>query len=249
MSFIDDYTLLGGSSPSSSPLNITPSLSSGSTSTSPLSLNASSLAPAAAAGGGLAALFLAGGGPDIPPQIGQVDTNAAALESEADTLWGSGNSLIAGGQSALGPAMAGQLTPEQQATLTTEQQSATNVADQIYASMGRNPNQDTSFISTQTDINTKLMAAANQFVQTNIASAFQEINAGASITGQGGQDMSAANSALLQAAQLTMTADQNYSNALTGAFSAIGSLVGGIAGFSAGGPVGAIAGASIGKNL
>lgn len=219
----------------------------GSSSSSPFSLG--SLAPAAAAGGGLAALFMGGGGPDIPPQVGQVEGNATGLENEASSLWGSGNALIAGGQSALGPAMAGQLTPEQQATITTERQSANNVADQTYASMGRNINQDTSGISTQTDINTKLMAAANNFVNTNIASAFSEIQAGASLTGQGTQDMSAANTALLQAAQLTMTADTNYSNSLTSAFSAIGTLAGGIAGAAVAGPAGATAGAAIGKAL
>jgi hypothetical protein len=215
---------------------------------SPFSLG--SLAPAAAAGGGLAALFLSGGGgPDIPPQVGQVEGNATGLENEATSLWGSGNALIAGGQSALAPAMAGVLTPEQQATLTVERQSANNVANQTFASMGRNINQDTSGISTQTDINTKLMAAANNFVNTNIASAFSEIQAGASLTGQGTQDMSAANSALLEAAKLTMSADAAYSKSLTDAFSAIGTIAGGVAGFAAGGPAGAVAGASIGKAL
>lgn len=219
---------------------------------SPFSLSStSSLAPAAAAGGGLAALFLSGGsgGPDVPWQVGQVGTNAAGLEGEAGNLWSSGNSLIAGGESALAPAMAGVLTPEQQATLTTERQAANNVADQTYASMGRNINQDTSGISTATDINTKLMAAANNFVNTNIASAFSEIQSGASLTGQGTQDMSAANQALLQAAQLTMTADTNYSNSLTSAFSAIGTIFGGIAGGATAGPAGAVAGANIGRAL
>ena len=214
---------------------------------SPFSLG--SLAPAAAAGGGLTALFMGGGGPDIPPQVGQVEGNVTGLENEASTLWGSGNALIAGGQSALAPAMAGQLTPEQQATLTTERQSAQNVANQTYASMGRNINQDTSGISTQTNIETKLMAAAQTFVNTNIASAFSEIQAGASLTGQGTQDMSAANTALLEAAKLTMTADQAYSSSLTSAFSAIGTLAGGIGGAVVGGPAGASAGAAIGKAL
>lgn len=219
----------------------------GSSSSSPFSLG--SLAPAAAAGGGLAALFLSGGGPDIPPQVGQVEGNATGLENEATSLWGSGNALIAGGQSALAPAMAGVLTPEQQATLTVERQSAQNTANQTFASMGRNSNQDTSFISAQTDINTKMLAAANTFVNTNIASAFSEIQAGASLTGQGTQDMSAANSALLEAAKLTMQADKDYSSSLTSAFSAIGTLVGGIGGAMVGGPAGAMAGASIGKAL
>jgi hypothetical protein len=218
---------------------------------SPFSLsNASAFAPAAAAGGGLAALFLSGGGgPDIPPQVGQVEGNATGLENEASTLWNSGNALISGGESALAPAMAGVLTPEQQATLTVERQSANNVANQTFASMGRNINQDTSGISTTTDINTKLMAAANNFVNTNIASAFSEISAGASLTGQGTADMSAANQALLSAAQLTMQADTAYSQSLTSAFSAIGTLAGGAFGFAAGGPAGAVAGANVGKAL
>lgn len=229
---------LGGDSPGggSDPLGLGP-------------LSIGTLGPTAAAGGGLAALLLSSGGPSIPPQLGEVGTNVTGLENEATTLFGAGNDLIAGGKSALGPAMAGVLTPEQQAALTTERQSATNVADQIYASMGRNPNQDTSFISTQTDINTKMLAAANTFVNSNIANAFQEISTGASLTGQGGQDLSAANSALLQAAQMTMQADQNYSSSLTAAFSAVGSIVGGIGGAAIGGPAGAVAGASIGKAL
>ena len=212
-------------------------------------LNLSTLGPLAVGGGGLAALLLGGGGPSIPPQLGEVGGNVTGLEGEAHTLWDSGNALIAGGRSALDPAMRGVLTPEQQATLTTERQSANNTAAQIYASMGRNANQDTSFISTRTDIDTKLMAAANNFVNTNIANAFKEIETGASLTGQGTQDMSAANQALLQMAQLTMQADQNYSNSLTAAFSAVGSIVGGIGGAALGGPAGAVAGANIGRAL
>jgi hypothetical protein len=214
---------------------------------SPFSLG--SLAPTAAAGGGIAALLLGSGGPNIPPQVGQVDANAGALETEAGTLWDSGNALIAGGRSALAPAMAGVLTPEQQATLTTERQSANNVANQTFASMGRNINQDTSGISTQVDIETKLMAAAQTFVNTNIDAAFKEIAIGASLTGQGSADMSAANTALLDVAKLTMEADKDYSKSLTDAFSAIGTLVGGIGGAMIGGPAGAMAGASIGRAL
>jgi hypothetical protein len=235
------YTGLGPSTSSSSPGSLD------AISTSPFSL--STLGPTAAAGGGLAALLLSGGGPQIPWQVGQVGANATGLEGEASTLWGTGNQLIAGGESSLGPAMAGVLTPEQQATLTTEQQSAENVADQTFAAMGRNPNQDTSFISTQTDINTKLMAAANTFVNTNIQNAFSEISAGGTLTSQGNTDMNAANQALLESARLTMQADQNYSNSLTSAFSAIGTIFGGVAGFAAGGPAGAVAGANIGKAL
>ena len=46
-------------------------------SSSPFSLG--SLAPVAGAGGGLAALMLSGGGPNIPPQVGEVEGNATGL--------------------------------------------------------------------------------------------------------------------------------------------------------------------------
>lgn len=247
-----DFDTIGPGNQSGSPLNIAPSGASTGTSggaTSPFSLNASSLGPAAAAGGGLAALLLFGGGPNLPPQDTTVEGNAGALEGEAGTLWGSGNSLIASGQSALGPAVAGQLTPEQQATLTSNQQGLQNIAAQDYASMGRNANQDTSFISTQADIDTKMLAAANNFVNTNIATAITEITTGSSLSSAGSQDMNSANNALLAVAQQQMQADQAYSSALTGAFSAIGSIAGTIGGAAIGGPAGAVIGGTVGKNL
>lgn len=212
--------------------------------------NLGSITPlAGAAGGGIAALLMGGGGPQLPPQFGDIGANASTLTNEAGQLYGEGQSLIRGGQSALIPAMQGVLTPEQQASLTVANQKLGNEAAQLYASMGRNPNQDTSMISTQTDIQTKLLAASNAFVQTNIDAAFKEIGAGNSLTATGNQAMSQADSALLEEAKLQMQADKEYSDSLTSAFSAIGQIFGGVAGMAAGGPAGASIGMSLGRAL
>jgi hypothetical protein len=245
VSFIDDYASIGPGNQAGSPLNITPGASGGgSSSSSPVSLG--SLGTLAAGGAGLAGL-LSLGEDSLPPEFGQVEQNAGTLESESGTLFNEGQTYENQGAQALQMAQNGQLTQPQQAQLQLYQQGLTNTADQTYASMGRNINQDTSGISTQANIDAQVNAMANQQIQTTIAQGLAEGQLGNSFTGQSSTDMSLANQALIQAGQAQMQADQSYSNALSGVFSAIGTIAGGAIGAAAGGPMGAIAGATIGR--
>ena len=213
---------------------------------SPLSLG--SVGTAAAGGAGLAGLFSMG--ETAPPwEFGQVASNAATLEGESGTLFGEGQTFTNQGAQALQMAQNGQLTPQQQAQLTLYGQKLGNEAAQTYASMGRNINQDTSGISTQTNIDTNLIAASQQMIQSTIALGLGETSAGSSFSGQALGYESAANQALIAAGNAQVQADTAYSSALSGVFSALGSIAGGIGGAAIGGPAGAVAGASIGKAM
>lgn len=243
MSFISDapLDLLGPGGGAANPLASTSSGGS-----SPFSLG--TVGTALAGGAGLAGLF-ASGSDQLVPQFQQLEAQVPGLESEASTLEGEGQTFTTQGTQTLNNAAAGVLTPQQQAQLSVFQSGLTNTADQEYASMGRNPNQDTSFISTQADIDTKVNAMAQQQIQSSIALGLGQINAGSSATGQGLGFQNAADSALIAAGNAQVAADTQYSNALSGAFSAIGTILGGGIGAATGGPAGAVAGASIGKAL
>lgn len=215
----------------------------GSSSSSPFNLGTSSLA---AGGAGLAGILSLG--ETAPPwEFGALTNNASTLENESTTLFGEGQSFLNSGAQALTMAQNGQLTPPQQAALDQYSKGLNNTADQTYASMGRNINQDTSGISTKANIDAQVNAMANQQIQSTIALGLGETSAGGSLTGQSTADMSAANQALIEAGKAQMASDQAYSTALSGVFSALGSIAGGIGGAAIGGPAGAMAGASIGK--
>ncbi len=242
MSFVSDspLDLLGPGGGAANPLaSTTPSSSS-----SPFSLG--TVGTAAAGGAGLAGLFLSGSN-ELVPQFQQLEAQVPGLESEAQTLEGEGQTFTTEGTQTVNNAAAGVLTPQQQAQLSVFQSGLTNTADQEYASMGRNPNQDTSFISTQADIDTKVNAMAQQQIQSSIALGLGQISAGSNATGQGLEFQNAADQALIVAGNAQVASDAAYSQALSGAFSAIGTIVGGVAGGAVGGPAGAVAGASIGK--
>ena len=66
-------------------------------------------------------------------------------------------------------AQQGQLTGPQQAQLNLYRQGLQNQAQQTYASMGRNINQDTSGISTQAHIDEQVNAMSQQQIQSTIA--------------------------------------------------------------------------------
>jgi hypothetical protein len=209
------------------------------------------LSGGALAGGGAGLGFMLSQGPaPLPSEYGQLLGNVPGLESEAFALEGEGSALTAQGTSALAMGANGTLTAPQQAQLQQYDQQLTNQSDQMFASMGRNPNQDTSAISSQADIDAKVNAMAQQDIQSTIALGLGEISAGSSASGQALGFENAANSALIAAGQAQVAADTAYSQSLTSAFTAIGTMagtvIGGVGGAVVGGPAGAIAGASVG---
>lgn len=215
-----------------------------SSSSSPFNLG--TLGPLAAGGAGLAGILSLG--ETAPPwEFGQVANNASTLEGESGTLFGEGQQFTNQGAQALQMAQNGQLTAPQQAQLQQYSQGLNNTADQTYASMGRNINQDTSGISTKANIDSQVNAMAQQQIQSTIALGLGETSAGANFTGQALGYESAANQALIAAGNAQIQSDQAYSTALSGVFSALGGIAGGIGGAAIGGPAGAMAGASIGK--
>lgn len=197
------------------------SSSSSSLFSSPLSLG--TLGAGAAGIGGLGYLLSQGPG-NLPEQYQQLEGNVPGLESEATTLEGQGSALVNQGTQALGMAQAGQLTPEQQAQLKVYSSGLTNTARQTYANMGRNPDQDTSFIQTQGNIDTQVNAMAQQQIQSTIQLGLGEISGGNSLTSTGLGFENAANQALIAAGEAQVKLDTSYSSNLMAAFSAIGSV-------------------------
>jgi hypothetical protein len=176
--------------------------------------------------GGLAAILGEGESP-LPSEFGQLTSqNVPWLQTGAQTLFGEGQTFTNQGAQALQMAQNGQLTQPQQAQLQQYQQGLQNTANQTYASMGRNINQDTSGISTQADIDAKVNAMSQNEIQSTIALGLGETSAGSSLTGQGLAYESAANQALIAAGQAQVSQDKDYSTALTGAFSSIATLLG-----------------------
>lgn len=245
MSNIDDYSSIGPGNQAGSPLSLAPG---GSSSGGSSPFNFGSGATLAAGGAGLAGI-LSLGEDSLPPEFGQLTTNAGTLESESGTLFNEGQTYQNQGAQALLMAQNGQLTPPQQAQLAQFSQGLNNTADQTYASMGRNINQDTSGISTKANIDQQVNAMAQAQIQSTIALGLGETSAGSNYSGLAAQDMSAADQALIAAGQAQIAQDQAYSSALSGVFSAIGSIVGGIGGAAIGGPAGAMAGATIGSKV
>ena len=233
--------LLGPGSGALNPAASTTPLSSGS---SPFSLGTAGTL--AAGGAGAAGLLLTGGSTQLPPQFQQLEANAPVLEADANTTFSEGQTFAGQGAQALQMAQNGQLTPPQQAALQLYKQGLNNTAAQTYAGMGRNINQDTSGISTQANIDTQVNAMAQQDIQSTIALGLGETSAGNAYDSTSLGFENAANTALIAAGNAQIQADKDYSSSLSGAFGAIGTLLGGVAGAAAGGPAGAMAGASIG---
>ena len=197
---------------------------------------------------GLGAILGEGESP-LPQEFSQLTASVPGLQSQGSTLFGEGQTFEGQGAQALQMAQNGQLTPQQQAQLSLYSGGLKNQTAQTFASMGRNANQDTTAISQQADNDAKVNAMAQQQIQSTIALGLGETSAGASFSGQALGYENAANQALVEAGNAQLKQDQAYSSALTGAFSAIGTLLGGGIGASMGGPAGAVAGASIGKAL
>ena len=216
---------------------------SSSSSLSPFNLGTGSLL---AGGAGLAGLLTTS--ETAPPwEYGQIASNAGTEETQGQQLFGAGQGYLGQGAQALAMGQAGQLTPEQTAQLQLSRQGLQNQAAQMFASMGRNIGQDTSGISVQADIDAKMIAASQTMIQSTIQLGLSESQIGTGLTGAGLGAENAANQALAVAGKAQVDADTAYSNALTGAFSAIGTILGGVGGAVIGGPAGAMAGAAIGK--
>ena len=190
-------------------------------------LSSSSAMDLGALGLGVGALgYLIGQGPSpLPPEFGEMTgTTVPWLTSGADTLFKEGQSFAGQGQEALAMAQKGELTPEQQAQLSLYKGGLQNTAAQTYASMGRNANQDTSFISTQGNIDTQVNAMAQQQIQSTIALGLGETQAGSTFSGEALSFESAANSALIAAGNAQVQQDKSYSDSLTAVFSAVAKL-------------------------
>lgn len=199
---------------------------SGGNQSSPFDMSSSSMMGAGALGIGALGLgaMLAKGPGQLPPQFGQLQGQVPGMQAEAGTLQRQGGALVTQGTDALAMAQRGELTPEQQAQLKVYSGGLTNQTRQQYANMGRNPDQDTSFLSASADIDAHVNAMAQQQIQTTIQLGLGEISGGNALIGQGLGFENAANNILLQAGEAQMKQDQAYSSNLMSAFTSIGSM-------------------------
>ena len=165
----------------------------------------------------------------LPWQFGTLANNAGTLNSQGATAFGEGQQFLGQGAQALQMAQNGQLTQPQSAQLELTREKLQNTAAQTFAGMGRNINQDTSGISTQAHTEEQLTAMSQQMIQSTIALGLGETSAGNSMTGEALGFENAANQALIAAGQAQLKQDQDYSTALTGAFSSIATILGGAA--------------------
>lgn len=221
MSLMDN--LSSGSSLYGSPLSLSSGMSSGAGGISTggaLGLGAGALGAA-----GLGYLISQGPG-QLPGQFGQSTANAGWEASAGQQEFGQGQTLEAQGQSALAMAQAGQLTPEQQAQLSVYQTGLTNQSRQQEYSMGLNPDQNTGNVTATANIDTMVNAMSQQQIQSTIALGLGEIQQGGSLMAGGSSDINAANQALIAAGQAQVQLDQQYSQSLSSAFGAIGSMFG-----------------------
>ena len=177
---------------------------------------------------GLGAMVLKGESP-LPTQFGDLTSSVPNLRNQAGQLETQGHTLVGQGTDALAMAQQGKLTSPQQAQLDQYNKGLTNQARQQWASMGRNPDQDTSFIGQTADIDAKVNAMAQQEIQTTIQLGLGEISSGSSLTSQGLGFENAANQALISAGQAQLQQDKNYSDSLTSAFASIGKMFGALA--------------------
>jgi len=174
---------------------------------------------------GLGAVIGMGPSP-LPAQYGQLQGQVPWLQSTGQGLVGQGQGLESQGQQALGMAQRGELTPEQSAQLKQYSTGLNNQSRQMWASMGRNPDQDTAFLSQTANVDAQVNAMAQQQIQTTIQLGLGEMSGGNSLISQGLGFENAANQILLQAGQAQMQADKSYSDSLTSAFGAIAKMAG-----------------------
>jgi hypothetical protein len=213
-------------------------------------LSAGTLGLGALGVGGLA--YMMGKGPSQVssiPYFAQAQGQVPELQGRSALDWNQGQALVRQAGDAYGMAQRGELTPEQAAQnkiLTTSEE---NQARQMYASMGRDYNRDTSAISTQQQIDLNATARAQAFIQSTIALATSQMGAGQSLLGLSLNESNAATNILMQEGQAQIQLNKQYSDSLSSAFKAIGTVFGAVVGGVAGGPAGAMAGATIGSKL
>lgn len=234
-----------------SALTAVPDAGSGSGSSGGLSLGgAGALGLGALALGGVG--VMAAGGPtqvSSIPGFAQANAQVPTLLNQSGQTFQQGQNLVGQATNAYGMAQRGELTPEQAAALKLTRDSEMNQARQTFASMGRDFNMDTSAITTQANIDTMITAQAQSYIQSTIALATSQMQAGTTLIGDSLQESGAATNILMQEGQAQIQLNKQYSDSLTAAFKAIGSVVGGVAGFMVGGPAGAMLGASAGGSL
>lgn len=211
-----------------------------------LSANTLMKGGALAAGGAGLGMMLAQGPGELPGQYRDLQGGVPGMRSQSELLSHEGSALVGQGTEALRMGAAGELTPAQQAQLNQYHTGLTNQARQQFYGMGRNPDQDTAFISQTADIDAKANAMAQEQIRSTITLGLGEITGGSSLSGQALGFTNAANQALIAAGEAQIKMDENYSKSLTSAFTAIGSMAGMAAGAAVGGPAGAAAGASLG---
>jgi hypothetical protein len=177
------------------------------------------------AGLGLGAIIGRGESP-LPTEFSQMTSMVPGLQKNAGTLFGQGQQLYGQGQQAVGMAQRGELTAPQQAQLKQYQSGLQNQANQMYASMGRNINQDTSAIGTTADIDAKVNAMAQQDIQTTLQIGFGELTAAQGEFSTSLGYSTAAAKILEDAGNAQLKQDQAYSQSLTNAFASIAKMAG-----------------------
>lgn len=213
-------------------------MANGDSSLADISGDASSVSGAGAGGGfgvgsalGLGALgagmglMLAQGPAQLPQQYVQAEQQVPIIQGWAQNAQTQGQQLVGQATQGFAAAQAGQLTPEEQATLDQQNKQLNNQARQVYASMGRSFDQDTSSISTSTNIAQALMASAQNMIQTNIQLASAQLSGGTNLLGISANEESAANNILMQAGAAQVQLNTNYSNQLAAAMGAVGKAV------------------------
>jgi hypothetical protein len=136
----------------------------------------------------------------------QLPAAAQALQAQALQMQQTGLANLA-------QAQAGILNAGQTAQIATMQQNLTNQWLQTLANQGvQDPTKDTRWPQITALIDQQVTAATAQLIQQNITNALAE-------TGQ-------ASAALTSIAQMQMTADQNFTNALIGATKSLGLVAG-----------------------
>lgn len=162
----------------------------------------------------------------LPAEYGQISSIGTGLSSSADSLRSYGTDLTKLGQSELDLAYQDKLTPSQQSKVDSYQTGLTNQARQMYYNMGRTPDKDTSFISTTADIDSKVSAMSEDYIQSTIKLGLGELAAGASLFSSATSADSAATTALSDTGKAQLDADKDYKKTLTDTFNSLFKLFG-----------------------
>jgi len=162
----------------------------------------------------------------LPAEYGQISSIGTGLSSSADSLRSYGTDLTKLGQSELDLAYQDKLTPSQQSKVDATKTGLTNQARQMYYNMGRTPDKDTSFISTTADIDSKVSAMSEDYIQSTIKLGLGELAAGASLFSSATSADSAATTALSDTGKAQLDADKDYKKTLTDTFNSLFKLFG-----------------------